>query len=181
MAEKVYAKEPATPEELANYGNHIVQYSPDYSFCTGCESCSILCGLTHEGFTGPGNSRIRIDLGTRSMVHTVLACQQCNDHPCYDACPKKGQAMKIDEKGIVYIEEEFCIGCGLCARACKFQPSRIAMKKNKDRKQWKAVKCDLCRNRPEGPACIQYCPARCIGLSEDSTFVSGGVRPAQAE
>lgn len=57
--------------------------------------------------------------------------------------------MCIDEKtGIVYIDEEFCIGCGLCARACKFQPTRIAMKKNKDRKKWKAAKCDLCRNRP---------------------------------
>ena len=45
MAEKVYASEPRTPEELAEYGNHVVQYSPEYSLCAGCETCSIMCGL----------------------------------------------------------------------------------------------------------------------------------------
>lgn len=181
MGEKIYATEPVAAGALEEYGNHIVQYSPEYSLCTGCETCSILCGLSHEGFTGPGNSRIRIDLGTRSMMHRVLACQQCSDHPCYDACPKKGAAMKIDENGIVYIDEVSCIGCGLCARHCKFQPSRIAMKRDKVRKQWKAVKCDLCRDNPEGPQCIKWCPVRCIGLSRDSLFAEDGARPAELD
>lgn len=180
MKQGNYAKEPVTPEELQQYGNHIVQYSPEYSLCAGCESCSIMCGLTHDGFTGPGNSRIKINLGTRSMMHTVLACMQCKDHPCYEACPKKGEAMKIDAStGVVYIEEEACIGCGRCAKNCKFQPSRIAMKKNKVRKKWKAVKCDLCRNRPEGPACIQYCPVRCIGLSDESVLIGNMTKPQE--
>lgn len=182
MSEKIYAKEPTTVEELADYGNHIVQYSPEYSLCAGCESCSILCGLMRDGFTGPGNARIKIDLGTRSMIHTVKACLQCKDHPCYEACPKKGTAMKIDENtGVVYIVEEFCGGCGLCARACKFQPSRIAMKQNKNRREWKAVKCDLCRDREEGPLCIQYCPVQCIGLSDNSVFVGAENMPAKRD
>ena len=180
MAEKVYANEPTTPEELAQYGNHIVQYSPEYSLCAGCETCSIMCGLTHEGFTGPGNSRIKVELGTRSMIHRILACQQCNDHPCYDACPRKDAAMCLDpDTGIAYVNEENCIGCGLCARACKFQPSRIVLRKNKDRKKWKAMKCDLCRGNPEGPQCIKWCPVRCIGLSDDSTFVDNLATPTQ--
>lgn len=163
-----------TPEMREKFGNHIVQYSPEYSLCAGCESCSIICGLTHDGFTGPENCRIKVDLGTRSMMHHILACQQCSDHPCYNACPKKDQAMCIDqETGVVYIEEAECVGCGLCARACVFEPSRISIKKNHDRKKWKAVKCDLCRGRKEGPACIEYCPVRCLGLSEDSLFIEG--------
>ena len=179
MAEKVYATEPKTLEELAKYGDHIVQYSPDYSLCAGCESCTIMCALEHDGYTGPNNGCIKINLGTRSMMHEVLACQQCNDHPCYDACPKKGEAMKIDENGIVYIVKDACIGCGLCAKKCKFYPSRITIHKNKDRKKWKAYKCDLCRDRPEGPACIQYCPVRCIGLASESVFVADNVRPTE--
>ena len=179
MGEKIYAKEPRSPKELAQYGNPIVQYSPEYSLCAGCETCAIMCGLSHEGFTGPGNSRIKVNLGTRSLMHHVVACQQCNDHPCYEACPKKDEAMKIDEKGIVYIDEEFCIGCGRCAKNCKFQPTRIAMKRDKARKQWKAVKCDLCRDNPEGPQCIKWCPVRCIGLSEDSAFSPDGTKPAE--
>ena len=180
MDQKQYAHEPVTQEELQDYGNHVVQFSPEYSLCAGCESCSMVCGLLHDGFTGPGNGRIHIELDTRSMIHRVLSCQQCKDHPCYDACPRQGEAMRIDpDTGVVYIEESACIGCGQCQKACKFQPSRITMKKNKNRKAWKAVKCDLCRGRAEGPACIQYCPVRCIGLSDDATLLEDGLRPSE--
>ena len=184
MGDKVYAKEPTTYEELKDYGNHIVQYSMEYSFCAGCESCMIMCALEHEGFNGKGNGRIHVDLGTRSLVHHVLSCQQCNDHPCYEACPKKDEAMKIDpDTGIVYIDEEFCIGCGLCAKNCKFEDSRIWIKKDKVRKNWKAVKCDLCRGNPEGPQCVKWCPVQCIGLSDDAMIDEDGLfRPkASAE
>ncbi len=178
MAEKAYVPEPATEEQLKEYGNHVVQYSPEYSFCTGCETCMIMCGLTHNGLTGPCNSGIRINLGTRSLVHHALTCLQCKDHPCYEACPKKGSAMKIDEDtGIVYIERDACIGCGLCAKHCKFDPPRIMIWKNKERKKWKAVKCDLCRGNPEGPQCIKWCPVRCIGLSDDAIFSADGAKP----
>ena len=163
----------------AEYGNHIVQYSPEYSLCTGCVSCTIMCGLTHEGYTGRGNSRIQVDLGTRSLIHHIVACQQCLDHPCYEACPKKDEAMCIDpETGIVYVNEEGCIGCGLCQKNCKFTPSRISMKMDHDRKKWKAVKCDLCRGNPEGPQCIKWCPVQCLGLSDESQLCPDGVRPA---
>ena len=161
------------------YGNHIVQYSPEYSLCAGCETCSIMCGLSHEGYTSPSNSRIRVNLGTRSLMHEVLACQQCDDHPCYEICPRKDKAMKIDpETGVVYIVEENCIGCSLCQKKCKFTPSRIQMKMDPDRKKWKAVKCDLCRGNPEGPQCIKWCQVRCIGLSNDSVIAPEGTKPS---
>ena len=181
MAEKVYAKEPVTPEELAHYGSHVIQYSGEYSFCAGCDSCMIMCGLSHEGTAGHGNGRIQVDHGTRSLVNHILSCQQCHDHPCYNACPRKDAAMCLDpDTSIAYVNEENCIGCGLCARACKFQPSRIVLRKNKDRKKWKAMKCDLCRGNPEGPQCIKWCPVRCIGLSDDSTFVDSLATPVQS-
>lgn len=180
MPEKPYINEPRTPEELKDYGDHIVQYSPDYSLCAGCESCTIMCGLIHDGCTGHNNGRIRVDLGTVDMIHRVLSCQQCNDHPCYEACPRKDEAMCIDPStGIVYIEEEKCIGCGLCQKNCKFTPSRIGIKKAKVRKEWKAVKCDLCRGREGGPACIEWCPVKCIGLSSQSTLTPDTAAPAE--
>ena len=88
--------------------------------------------------------------------------------------------MCLDEEtGVVYVNEENCIGCGKCQRSCKFTPSRISMKRSRDRKSWKAVKCDLCRGNPEGPQCIKWCPVRCIGLSEDSVLLPDGIRPEQ--
>ena len=168
----------AVPGTAEGFGNHIVQYSPEYSLCTGCVSCMIMCGLTHEGYSGRTNGRIQVNI-TSSLINEVLACQQCSDHPCYEACPKKDSAMKLDpDTGIVYIDEENCIGCGKCMRSCKFTPSRIQIRKNTDRKKWKAVKCDLCRGNPEGPQCIKWCPVRCLGLSDDSVLLPDGVRPA---
>lgn len=147
--------------------NHVVQYPKEYSVCTGCHSCELVCSLVHDGVTGPQHGRIKLQLGpVKEMIHTALSCQQCADHPCYEVCPKKDKAMCIDENDIVYINEEQCIGCGKCVKACKYQPSRINLVKSKDKSKRKAKKCDLCRGRAEGPACVQYCPSRCLGLSE---------------
>jgi len=154
-----------TPDKYdrTKFCEHIVQYPPEVSVCVGCNACEIVCALIHEGKTGPMLRRIFLERNTILMEHTVYTCQQCVDHPCYEKCPKKGEAMKIDEDGIVYIDPEFCIGCRLCIKACPFEPKRI----NFDKASKKAVKCDLCRNRPEGPACVEYCQVRCIGKISD--------------
>jgi Fe-S-cluster-containing hydrogenase component 2 len=149
---------------IRQFGRHIEQTAPDYSFCAGCGSCEIVCALTHDGAVGPSHRRLFVRRDIRTMIHTVYGCRQCSDHPCYDGCPKKGEAMRIDERGIVYIDESACVGCGACARACAFDPPRINFIKELPRAQRRARKCDLCRGREDGPACVQWCPVRCIEL-----------------
>ena len=142
--------------------DHIIQYPDEYSHCIGCSSCELFCALTHDGVTGPCHGGIKLAFGKLSQLkHTVYVCEQCEDHPCYEACPKKDKAMCVDENGIVYINEDECIGCGICAKKCKLTPSRITM----DRKNRKAHKCDLCRTREDGPVCIKRCPVVCLGLA----------------
>jgi Fe-S-cluster-containing hydrogenase component 2 len=148
------------------FGRHIVQYPAEISLCAGCSACEIVCSLVHDGLVGPAYRRIFVERGTRSMISTIYSCQHCEDHPCYNACPRKDQAMCIDENGIVYINEEHCIGCKLCIKACVFDPPRINYVKSSDKTKRKAKKCDLCRTRPEGPACIEFCQVSCIGLSD---------------
>ena len=149
------------------FGRHIVQAPPEYSFCAGCNSCEIACSLTHDGLVGPCYNRIFVEKDSRKMYHTIHACQHCSDHPCYEACPKKDEAMTVGSDGIAYIAEDKCIGCGLCRKACVFDPPRINLVKNTDRALRKAKKCDLCRMREEGPACVQWCPVRCISVNEE--------------
>lgn len=154
--------------EAVAFGAHIQQRKSEDSLCLGCMSCELLCALVHEGESGIDRSCIRVQRGTAvENRHSVLSCMQCADAPCYEACPKKDVAMCRDEKGIVYINDEECIGCGKCARACRFTPSRIAVVgKGKARK---ARKCDLCRTREDGPVCIAECPARCLLLEPAGT------------
>ena len=147
-------------------GRHVVQSPPEVSFCAGCRACEIVCSLLHDGVVGPYYKRIFVDKGTRSMVSTVYSCQHCADHSCYLACPRKDQAMCLDENGIVYIQEEYCNGCKRCVKACVFDPPRINYVQSKDKSKRKAKKCDLCRNRPEGPACIEFCQVSCLSLSD---------------
>ena len=149
----------------SKYGNHIVQYPPQYSVCTGCKSCQLLCSYKQDGVIGPQHGGIQVQHGALDhMYHTVNACFHCADAPCYNACPNKDKAMRlIAGTKIAYVNQEECVGCGACLNACKFKPSRIML----DTKNHKAKKCDLCSDRAEGPLCVQYCPARALGLSED--------------
>lgn len=154
---------------------HVVKCPPEYSVCTGCSSCELMCGMLNDGLVGPGNNRLFVRQGpTHRQIFHVYTCQQCEDTPCYEACPLKGKAMQKDERGIAYIVEEVCIGCGKCQRACKYTPSRINMSRDPKDGKRKAKKCDLCRNRPEGPACVEHCPAKCLELNNQSLPWEGG-------
>lgn len=144
------------------YGNHVVQVSPEISFCAGCRSCEVICALVHDGITGPTRNRLTVRRDIRMMTHEVLTCKHCPDHPCYEACPKKGEAMLVSDTGIVSIDESLCIGCGLCAKACHFQPARLNFSKLLPPGERKARKCDMCRERDAGPACVEWCPVRCL-------------------
>ncbi len=153
---------------MDKYERHIVQAPTEYSLCTGCRSCEILCGLIHDGVSSPSYRRLFLDKGqSQRRFYRIMSCQQCADHPCYEACPKKDKAMLLDDNNIVYIKEEECIGCGKCQKSCSFTPPRINIVKSADRTKRKAKKCDLCRGRKEGPVCVEYCPALCLGVSDE--------------
>ena len=94
-------------------------------------------------------------------------------------CPP--DAIRRDSNGEVYIEDS-CIGCGNCERNCPYGVIKLAApakskpgllnwllfgagpgpgehkptKKSKEAK--KAVKCDMCKDLPGGPACVRACP-----------------------
>ncbi len=49
---------------------------------------------------------------------------------------------------------------GACMKACPFETPRVLF--NHDKK--KAFMCDLCRERPQGPVCVEYCPTGALSL-----------------
>ncbi|WP_298431544.1 4Fe-4S dicluster domain-containing protein [uncultured Jannaschia sp.] len=110
-------------------------------------------------------------------VHFPKSCLHCDDAPCVTVCPT-GASYKRAEDGIVLVNEDACMGCGLCAWACPYGAREA------DEAAGVMKKCTLCVDRiynetlPEvdrQPACVRTCPAgaRHFGdLSDPDSAVS---------
>jgi Fe-S-cluster-containing dehydrogenase component len=168
----------------------------DLDTCVGCHACVISCkGWNTENYGAPlsdmdpygqadGTFLNRVhsyetvpDLGTAQIVHFPKSCLHCEDAPCVTVCPT-GASYKRAEDGIVLVNEDACMGCGLCAWACPYGAREM------DAAAGVMKKCTLCvdriynENLPEQdrePACVRTCPAgaRHFGdLGDDTSAVS---------
>jgi Fe-S-cluster-containing hydrogenase component 2 len=142
---------------------HIVQLPRDESACTGCGTCELVCSASHGALVGPSVRRIWLERDASGLACNIFACLQCDFPGCYLACPEKDRALCIDrDTKTRFINPEACIpGCTVCIEACPLNPSRI----NYDDETQTALMCDLCKDRLNGPACIEYCPAQCLELA----------------
>lgn len=66
-----------------------------------------------------GVARIDTDL--------CMAWQDQVCRACWHACPFPDDAIELDRMGRAFINEDSCIGCGLCDWACLTEPSSILM------------------------------------------------------
>ena len=153
----------------------------DLDICVGCHACVISCKEWNTGGYGSplgdadaygeaplGAFLNRIhtfevddDDGPARIVHFPKSCLHCEDAPCVTVCPT-GASFKREEDGIVLVEEDWCIGCGLCAWACPYGAREM------DPVEEVMKKCTLCvdriynENLPQEerePACVRTCPA----------------------
>ena len=164
----------------------------DLDTCVGCHACVVACKEwnTTSGSFAPLSDRDPYgpdpegaflnhvhsfeavpDIGPARVVHFPKSCLHCADAPCVTVCPT-GASFKRAEDGIVLVNEDDCIGCGLCAWACPYGAREM------DPAQGVMKKCTLCVDRitdkalPEGdrkPACVMACPtnARLFGDIHD--------------
>jgi Fe-S-cluster-containing hydrogenase component 2 len=131
----------------------------DPNLCAGCGVCGLMCAFSHEKEFGPSLSRNELVRDPFTADYTFLVCQQCSSPDCYFACPNKDQALCVDKKtGIKYINTSKCEGCGACTEACRFTPPRANVHPAKK----VSFKCDLCRDRAEGPICVEYCTTKAL-------------------
>ncbi|MES0880856.1 4Fe-4S dicluster domain-containing protein [Roseibium sp. SCP14] len=154
----------------------------DLDTCVGCHACVTACkGWNTENYGEPlsdtdayGSNPVGTFLnrvhayevepqngGCSQTVHFPKSCLHCDDAPCVTVCPT-GASYKRQEDGIVLVEEDACIGCGLCAWSCPYGAREL------DLAAGVMKKCTLCvdriynENLPEEdrvPACVRTCPA----------------------
>lgn len=158
----------------------------DLDVCVGCHACVVVCKewntsggqnapLSDQDPYGPNVSgswlnRVHsyevkpdsqsIEVGATRLVHFPKSCLHCDGAPCVTVCPT-GASYKRGEDGIVLVDEDKCIGCGLCAWACPYGAREL------DLAAGVMKKCTLCVDRiynetfeeiDRVPACVRTCP-----------------------
>jgi len=152
----------------------------DLDTCVGCNACVTACkGWNDQGYgaalsdqnpygaepSGTFLNRVHSysvqpDDMPAQIVNFPRSCLHCEEAPCVTVCPT-GASYKRAEDGIVLVNEDACIGCGLCAWACPYGAREL------DQAAGVMKKCTLCVDRiyndnlPEEdrqPACVRTCP-----------------------
>ncbi len=107
----------------------------------------------------PRLSRLVILNKKENLYHFPVVCNQCENAYCLNVCPAK--AIKRNKSGVVAIDTEKCIACGLCAQYC---PIDVIVT---DPETGKAFKCELCQGKP---LCIDACPTGALELVKKENF-----------
>ncbi len=150
----------------------------DLDTCVGCQACVTACKGWNDGGIGLSDQdpygadpsgtflnrvhsyQVAVPDAPAQVVTFPRSCLHCDNAPCVTVCPT-GASYKRAEDGIVLVNEDACIGCGLCAWACPYGAREM------DAAQGVMKKCTLCVDRiynetlPEAdrePACVRTCP-----------------------
>ena len=138
--------------------------------CTGCKTCALACKDFHDlspdvafrqVYEYGGGTWRRDRAGALSQdcfaYNVSVACNHCSNPACVRVCPTG--AMHKDDRGLVAVDDQRCIGCGYCALSCPYRAPKV------DREAGHSAKCDGCGARvAEGkrPICVEACPLRAL-------------------
>lgn len=109
--------------------------------CTLCEEACIKA-------KGGELARIKAVHAPQVSFHGAMTCNQCSLPACAEICPT-GAIVRSDSDGVVRIDEQKCVGCGLCTLACPYGGIYYSPEAGK------TVKCDMCNGEPK---CVEACP-----------------------
>lgn len=118
--------------------------------CNGCRICQLVCSFKHYKVNNPAKSCIKV-LRLEPGIDSPLTCYHCMKPPCMERCPQKA-VSKDPTTGWVSVDENKCIGCGLCVEACP--RGVITLEPDSG-----AIICDLCDGSPE---CVAFCPTNAL-------------------
>jgi phenylacetyl-CoA:acceptor oxidoreductase subunit 1 len=106
----------------------------DLSKCVRCHACMQACRVEHflpMGVVWSKVMALETDDATGHPVTTYpVRCNHCQDAPCVKVCPTGANQQRPD--GIVYVDQNKCVGCRYCVVACPYQ-NRTFLSGDKDK------------------------------------------------
>ena len=146
-----------TSEKAARKGFYFNQQA-----CIGCKTCQVACKDKNDLDVGILFRHVTdYEVGAYPAVkayHYAATCNHCENPACTAVCPNA--AMYISEEdGTVQHDDEKCIGCQYCVKACPYGVPQYVEALQKTHQ------CDACvklREAGENPACVASCPMRAL-------------------
>ena len=153
----------------------------DLNRCVGCKACAIACKTEFDVRLGVFKSQVIYNNHGKypdtKREFLPWLCNHCENAPCVKACPVKEipaefKGTKFKKKatykrpdGIVLVDQDRCIGCGECIRACPYNVRFFdpVKKAGGDKDEHPADKCTFCEHRVGAgivPACVNTCQGR---------------------
>jgi len=168
----------------------------DGTKCMACRGCQVACKqwnqlpaeITYN--RGTYQNPPRLSAKTWTLIQFIekddfrenpkwifrkLQCLHCTEASCAAVCPTG--AIKIQDNGIVFINQEICTGCKYCVEACPFDIPHA------DHETGTARKCWMCMDRINDgykPACATACPTGAIQFGTRAAMLSNA-RKRKAE
>jgi len=154
----------------------------DTSKCMGCRGCQAACKqwnqLPAENTTFDGSYENPPRYSAQTWMRVAFneyedengrlqwrlakeGCMHCGDAACMKVCPSG--AIEYTDYGTVHVDDNKCIGCNYCIRACPFDVMGF------DRERSVARKCTFCYDRLVNgyePSCATVCPTGAIVSGE---------------
>jgi formate dehydrogenase beta subunit len=174
----------------------VVSKLVDTSTCIGCKACEVACqewnDLPSTKTVQDGSyqtlptmnavfwnlikfNEVEVD-GQFAWLMRKDQCMHCADPGCLKACPAPGAIVQYSN-GIVDVNPEQCIGCGLCETGCPFDVPRFSQQTGK------MAKCTLCVDRSQvglEPACVKACPTGCLHFGTKEDMLTYGAERVKA-
>ena len=123
----------------------------DMNKCLGCFTCMSVCAMTNKKDHSLVKSAIRVrTTGGMTSNFIAIVCMGCKEPACMEVCPSN--ALEKRPGGGVLVNEDRCIGCRKCERAC------IMRAINFDEETKKPIICRHCG------VCARFCPHDCLQM-----------------
>lgn len=106
----------------------------DLQKCVGCGACALACkGQNNTRDRAKGQTFNWADFFMKeegkfpNVKYTAMPvlCNHCTDAPCVKACPVKPKAMFKTKDNVTMHNDERCIGCRQCQRACPYSSEDV--------------------------------------------------------